>query len=349
MFLLAVGVASASPYALVTDTCNWTDAPWQRTAAVAPDEWRPPAVWVDGWGGLGVRLSASLGQGSDGGMWLSGSWSQAGVTVHGVVDAEEQSPLRLSGTSPVRTGPTSALALGASLSILSEGGKGVVATASAPARELVEEGYGTAILPCRRLAVTDSPATLHGDVVGLALQRTGPALRVRTKDRLWLHDAPQGRRITRLAKGRLMTLRVLEERGNHSHVALAHDSGAVWHGWVQAGQLKEAPAEASGHGSGLLGMLGVERPTVRCGDVRDLWVVAEGVEHRIGTVAANTQLDVARDRKGAVEVSIPWLRPHDAEGSLQIRDAEACERATRKLADPFASEPLGELLGSDGG
>ncbi len=310
--------------------CHWKDARWHdRGVLLAPHTGLPMArAWSimgdkNAW--LGSLMSGRLHRAGPH-FFLEGTWRAKGVIIDADVDLNDEPVLEANVT--VIAGPAVVLPRSAGLRVVdAETGRLLVRPTDAALALFTPVASPVVEMACE--AVTLYPQT--NDVLEAAgFDKQSPTVVLAQLGELPFLSAPGGEVVGTLHAKEQPSLARLEVRGDQTHVAVLHDSGAVFHGWVPSAAVREpAPGEALANVFGMGGLVGGrldEKGWRACATERRLYArIGERLVH-IGRVGVGTPFRIGSARGGMVPITFrnDWLGPVQGV-SLELEvDAALC-------------------------
>lgn len=311
-------------------SCHWKDARWHdRGVLLAPYTGLPMArAWSitgdkNAW--LGSLMSGRLRRAGPY-FFLEGTWRAKGVIIDADVDLNDEAVLEANVS--VIAGPAVVLPKGAGLRVVdAQTGRLLVRPTDAALALFTPVASPVVEMACE--AVTIYPQS--NDVLEAAgFDKQSPPLVLAQLGELPFLSAPGGDVVGTLHAKEQPSLARLEVRGDQTHVAVLHDSGAVFHGWVPSVAVREpAPGEGLANVFGVGGLMGSmleEKGWKACATQRRLYArLGERLVH-IGRVEVGTPFHAGNPRGGMVPITFrdDWLGP--VEGvSLELEvDAASC-------------------------
>ncbi len=310
--------------------CFWKDTRWHdRGVLLAPHTGLPMArAWAitgekDAW--RGSLMSGRIRRAGPH-FILEGTWRAKGVIIDADVALNDEPVLEASVT--VLAGPSVVLPRSAGLTVV-EAMKGrlLVRPTDAALALFTPVASPVVEMACEAVTLYPQPNDL---LAASGFDTSAPVVMLSQLGDLPFLSAPGGEVVGTLHAKEQPSLARLEVRADQSHVAVLHESGALFHGWVPSSALRE-PTESDGLSNvfGLGGLMGnrfEQKGWRACATERRLFArIGERVVH-IGRVEVGTPFLSGSARDGMLPITFrnDWLGPVDGvQLELEV-DAALC-------------------------
>jgi hypothetical protein len=310
--------------------CHWQNKRWyDRGVLLAHFTGLPMArAWgitgeKDAW--HGSLMSGRLRQAGPH-FLLEGTWRAKGIVIDADVDLNDEPVLEASVT--VVAGPAVVLPRSAGLRVV-EARTGLLKVRPTDAALAVFTPVASPVveMACEAVTIYPKPDDL---LAAAGFDAAAPVVVLSQLGELPFLSEPGGEVVGTLHAKEQPSLARLEVRGDQSHVALLHESGAVFHGWVPSSALSE-PAKGEGFSNvygvgGLLGNRAEQKGWRACATERRLYArFGERVAH-VGRLEVGTPFLIGSARGGTVPITFrdDWLSPVEGvQFELEV-DAALC-------------------------
>lgn len=310
--------------------CHWSGTRWHdRGVLLAPRTGLPMArAWsITGekaaW--HGALMSGRIRRAGPH-FLLEGTWRAKGLVIDAEVDLNDEPVLEASVT--VFAGPAVVLPRSTGLTVV-EARTGLLRVRPTDAALALFTPVASPVVEMACEAVTiypmpDDPLTASG------FDAAAPVVVLSQLGELPFLSAPGGEVVGTLHAKEHPSLVRLEVRGDQSHVAVLHESGAVFHGWVPSAAVRE-PTERDGLSNvyglgGLLGSRVLQKGWRACATERRLYArIGDRVVH-IGRVEVGTPFLIGAARGSMVPITFrnEWLGPVEGVQFELEADAASC-------------------------